>query len=295
MPNRSKIRTAVIPASGFGTRMLPATKSIPKELLPVAGKPLIQYAVEEAATSGVETVVIVVRNEKSLIRSYFASDPVVEEFLERRHLESEMQLLRELPRIADIQYVLQERPSGLAHAIQCARPKLGHEPFVVLLPDVIMLSDVPVTRQLIDAHHELGGSLVAVREVSPQDVERHGIVKFVDQPKFEVGGTVRAVGLVEKPSPAEAPSRLGVFGRYLLESDIWDAIARTLPDESGEVQLTAALDLLCQSSLLYGFCFKGRHFDAGDRLGYLTANIELSLRDPRLQDPLRQYLSILRS
>ncbi len=291
MSNRKKILKAVIPAAGFGTRMLPATKAVPKEMLPVAGKPLIQYAIEEAAASGIETVVVVVRELKSLIQAHFAPDHELERFLKNRGMSTSADLLRDLPKTATLQFVEQRQPLGLADAVLCARPFVGDDPFVVLLPDVIMVSREPVVRQLIGAYEETGGSILAVREVEPQDVQRFGIVRVARTGTGSTKSSVRISGLVEKPSPERAPSRLGVFGRYLLEPSIWDAIAQTNPDASGEVQLTDALNLLCQNELLFGACFEGRHYDAGDRMGYLQANIELSLEDSRLREPLLHYLS----
>jgi UTP--glucose-1-phosphate uridylyltransferase len=289
--NRKKIVKAVIPAAGFGTRMLPATKVVPKEMLPVAGKPLIQHAIEEAAASGIETVVVVVRELKSLIQKHFARDHELDSFLNDRGMSTSANLLRDLAKIAKLQFVQQRRPLGLADAVLSARPFVGDDPFVVLLPDVIMVSREPVVRQLIGAHEETGGSVLAIREVEPQDVQRFGIVRVARSGTGSTKSSVRISGLVEKPSPERAPSRLGVFGRYLLEPSIWDAIAQTNPDPSGEVQLTDALNLLCQNELLFGVCFEGRHYDAGDRIGYLQANIELSLEDPRLREPLLNYLS----
>jgi UTP--glucose-1-phosphate uridylyltransferase len=260
-------------------------------MLPVAGKPLIQYAVEEAVASGIESVVVVVREPKSLIQTHFASDHELESFLNHRGMSASANLLHDLPKIAKLQFVEQKGPLGLADAVLCARPFMGDDPFVVLLPDVIMVSREPVVRQLIDAYQETGGSALAVREVEPKDVQRFGVVCVARTGTGSTKRSVRISGLVEKPSPERAPSRLGVFGRYLLERSIWDAIAQTNPDASGEVQLTDALNLLCQNELLFGVCFEGRHYDAGDRLGYLQANIELSLEDSRLREPLLHYLS----
>jgi UTP--glucose-1-phosphate uridylyltransferase len=290
MSDRHEIVKAVIPAAGFGTRMLPASKAVPKEMLPVAGKPLIQYAVEEAVASGIHTVILVIRNHKSLIRAHFAYDPELESFLEERQLTAAAEVARQLASLADLQYVEQEKPLGLAHAICCARPLLTEEPFVVLLPDVIMVNDAPVTSQLIRTHEQLGGSVVAIREVDPSAVQRHGIVQLEHPTAFPSSKAARVIGLVEKPAAAQAPSRLGVFGRYLLEPTIWDFIAQTAPDTRGEVQLTDALNLFCQAGLLSGLCFEGEHYDAGDPLGYLQANLELALRDPHLRQPLVGYL-----
>lgn len=293
MSNRKNIVKAVIPAAGFGTRMLPATKAVPKEMLPVAGKPLIQYTVEEAIASGIETVVVVTRDHPSVIEAHFAHDRELESVLERQRLGASSDLLQRLPDAVNLQYVQQRNALGLAHAVSCARPLVGDETFVVLLPDVIMVNHEPVTRQIICAHQEIGGSVVTIREVESPDVGRFGIVRVDGSEVRSSGRAVRVTGLVEKPPAHLAPSRLGVFGRYLLESSIWDAIERTPPDSRGEVQLTDALNLLCQRESLFGLCFEGQHYDAGDRIGYLKANIELSLRDPHLRPPLLEYLSSL--
>jgi UTP--glucose-1-phosphate uridylyltransferase len=271
--------------------MLPATKAVPKEMLPVAGKPLIQYAVEEAAASGIETVVLVIRDDKSLIRAHFAPDDALESFLENRGLSGAANLVRNLPTITKLQFIMQENPLGLAHAVSCAQPLIGDDPFVVLLPDVIMVSHEPVVRQLIRAHEETGGSIVAVREVEPQDVQRFGIVRVGSTATGQSERSVRITGLVEKPPAHNAPSRLGVFGRYLLEPPIWNAISQTSPDARGEVQLTDALNLLCQKHSLFGVRFDGQHYDAGDRVGYLKANFEIALQDPHLRESLMHYVS----
>lgn len=293
MLTRQKIAKAVVPAAGFGTRLLPATKAIPKEMLPVAGKPLIQYAVEEAAAAGIDTVILVTRNHKSLVQAHFARDPLLESFLNYRHLADSAELVHHLEQLADLRFVEQENPLGLAHAIGCARSLVDDQPFAVLLPDVIMVHDEPVTRQLIRAHEQFGGSVIAVREVEPRDVERHGIVRLERPPGLAASKLARVTGLVEKPSLTAAPSRLGVFGRYLLEPAVWYAIGQTHPDAGGEVQLTDALNLLCATNLVSAYCFEGRPYDAGDRLGYLKANVELSLLDSRLRPHLQEYLSRL--
>jgi len=293
MAASAKVRKAVIPAAGFGTRMLPATKAIPKEMLPVAAKPLIQYALEEAAASGIETVILVVRDRKSLIQAHFARDHELESFLGERRLSASIELIRDLAELADLdlRYVEQKEPLGLADAISCAHALIGDEPFTVLLPDVIVLNDEPVLGQLMRAREQCGGSVVAVREVEPHDVGRFGIVRAECSTVRPSSNSIPLIGLVEKPAADKAPSRLGVFGRYLLEPAIWSAIAQTNADASGEVQLTDALNLLCEDEPLFGFCFEGRHYDAGDRLGYLKANIELTLQSPELRQPLLRHLS----
>ena len=281
---------AVIPAAGLGTRMLPATKAVPKELLPVAGKPLIQYAVEEAVASGIDSIIIVVRDGNSLIQQHFCPDKTWEASLRTHGLIGSLHSLKTILERVNLCYVQQERPRGLADALSCARPLLENETFVVLLPDVIMISDDAVTKQLMRVHSELGGSVIAVREVTPEHVNRFGILKL-QNPTELVDKPLPVVGLVEKPAQAQAPSHIGVFGRYLLQASIWDAIAQTRPDDRGEVQLTDALNILCQHANVFGSCFAGRHFDAGDRKGYLQANIELALRDPEQRESLVDYLT----
>jgi UTP--glucose-1-phosphate uridylyltransferase len=290
MPHQQKITKAVIPAAGFGTRMLPATKALPKEMLPVAGKPLIQYAIEEAVASGIDTVVIVVRNHRSLIESHFAADPALDTFLRSRHQHATADDLSRLSTLVRLEFVEQHQPRGLGDAIRCAKPLLNDEPFVILLPDVIMINDEPVSAQLIRAHERNAGSFIAVRRVDLQDVERHGIIK-TDQSRASNDSPLKINALVEKPSPEKAPSRIGIFGRYLLEPTIWDAIEATSEDARGEIQLTDALNLYCQSSPLYGLPFAGDHYDAGDRLGNLKANVELTLRDSSLRQSCLEYFA----
>jgi UTP--glucose-1-phosphate uridylyltransferase len=275
--------------------MLPATKVLPKEMLPVAGKPLIQYAVQEAAASGIETVVLVVRKHGALLQSYFSPDPELESFLRQRQLHEMEAELDSLRHLVNLEFIEQTQPLGLAHAICVARPLLGDQPFAVLLPDVIMVGDEPVTAQLMRACGADDATGIAIREVEPHHVQRHGIIKYDRTSFVPSSGCVPITGLVEKPSLASAPSRLGVFGRYILAPSIWKAIDQTRADPSGEVQLTDALDLLCRAGEypVRGVFFSGNHYDAGDRLGYLTANIELTLRDERLRQPCLDYLARL--
>jgi UTP--glucose-1-phosphate uridylyltransferase len=236
-------------------------------------------------------VILVVRDHKSLIHAHFARDHELESFLSERRLSASIELIRDPAELTDVRYVEQKNPLGLAHAISCARSLVGDEPFAVLLPDVIMVSNKPVASQLMRAREQCGGSVVAVREVKPLDVGRFGIIRAERSTVPPPSNSIPVIGLVEKPAADEAPSRLGVFGRYLLEPAIWSAIAQTNADASGEVQLTDALNLLCKTEPLFGFCFEGRHYDAGDRVGYLQANIELSLQSPELRQPLLQHLS----
>jgi UTP--glucose-1-phosphate uridylyltransferase len=294
MSQIKKITRAVIPAAGYGTRMLPATKALPKEMLPVAGKPLIQYAIEEAAASGIDTVILVIRARPSLIESYLAFDSSLDKFLRdhgQEDLAAKIDCLRSMVRV---EYVQQPEPRGLAHAICSARPLLGDEPFAVLLPDVIMVAAEPVTRQLIRVRETQGGSAIAVREVELADVCRHGIAA-VERHSARSSHPLRITGLVEKPEIKDAPSRIGIFGRYVLEPSVWKSIGQTPTDAQGEVQLTDALNILSGQQVLCGVLFDGNHYDAGDRLGYLKANIELSLLDPALRQPTLEYLERLQA
>ena len=291
MTDFKRITKAVIPAAGFGTRMLPTTKALPKEMLPVAAKPMIQYAVEEAAAAGIETIIFVVRSNKSVIKAHFGPDPELVSLLEQRHQFGAASAVRRLGEFAELRFVEQEKPLGLAHAISCARSLVGDEPFAVLLPDVIIKAAEPATLQLMHAYEQHGGSVVAVREIKSHEVERFGVVRASDMPSSSFGSSIRITQLVEKPLPLDAPSRWGISGRYLLEPLIWDAIAKTRCGAGGEVQLTDALNLLCHQRAVYGFVFEGQHYDTGDPVGYLKANIELSVH--KFQQPLPMYLSRL--
>jgi len=291
MPSHEIVKKAVIPSAGFGTRMLPATKAVPKEMLPVAAKPMIQYAVEEAVAAGIETIILVVRGNKTVLQGHFSRDPELESLLETRQQFAAAHAVRRLAEFGDLRYVEQEKPLGLAHAISCAAPLVGEEPFVVLLPDVIISAAEPATLQLIRAYERHGGSVVAIREIESREVERHGVIKTSDVANTSCNNSIRVTQLVEKPAPSDAPSRLGIFGRYLLEPAIWNSIAKTARGVGGEVQLTDAMNLLCRESPVYGLFFEGQHYDAGDPMGYLKANIELC--NPELEQPLRTYLSRL--
>jgi UTP--glucose-1-phosphate uridylyltransferase len=285
-----KITKAVIPAAGFGTRMLPATKVLPKELLPVAGKPLIQHAVEEAAASGIETIILVIRQEKSALQEHFKRDSELEFFLESRGKKEEAELLRRLSNLVEVRCAFQDEPRGLANAVACAGELVGNEPFAVLLPDVIIDAAEPCTKQLISAYAEHPGSFIAIRQVELQELGRHGVLRVENCQDTCDGRMLRAISLVEKPTFESARSRFGIFGRYILEPEIFPHIESTLPARNGEVQLTDALDRMCRERPVYGFCFKGKHYDAGDTLGLLEASIVLALKDPKLQQRLWRFL-----
>ena len=285
------IRKAVIPVAGLGTRMLPLTKAIPKELLPVGNKPLIQHAVEEATCSGIKEVILVAAPGMSLIQEHFRRNLELERVLEGRGRQAEAEQLRVLCRCANLHVAYQPHPLGLGHAIACSRDVVGGEPFAVILPDALILSAKPCVRQLMDCYERVPGCYVATREVEPGDLGRFGILQVspVDDSPW-AGLLYRVKGLVEKPEPECAPSRFGVFGRYLFEPDIFDYLEQASPDENGEVQITDALAAYCRKAPMYAFCFEGEHFDAGNKLEFLEASVKVGLSDPEVGNRLRRFL-----
>jgi UTP--glucose-1-phosphate uridylyltransferase len=285
-----KISKAIIPAAGLGTRLLPATKTLPKEMLPVAGKPLIQYSIEEAARSGIETIILVVNRKKSIIRKHFQRESALERILESGGQIAEAEAVRRLPDLANLLCVEQPKPLGLGHAIWCARELVAGEPFAVLLPDVIFESERPVLQQLQDAYRRHPGNIIAIREVEPEEVPHGGIVRIEGSANGENSPLFRVAGVVEKPSLENAPSRFSVAGRYLLEPAIFEAIRKTPPDAKGEIQLTGALNQLCSADRVYGLRVEATHHNAGEPFGLLRANLEISMSDPQLQPALQAYL-----
>ena len=291
---RHNIRKAVIPAAGLGSRFLPATKVIPKELLPVAGRPLIQYAVEEALASGIETVIIVISESKHALGQHFSRDVALENLLRSKGKHEDAELVRRLAELGEIHTVCQRAPLGLADAIRTALPLLGDEPFAVILPDALIDSQTPCIRQLMDCHEQHPGCIVATRMVDAADVGRFGMLDVVPMDGWQCDGrTLRVMSLSERPQAVATTSHYGIFGRYLLEHEIFSAIERTKPGFAGELQLTDALQIYCASSPLYAYQFEGQHYDAGDQLGFLQANLAHGLKDPYLAQPLREYLAAI--
>lgn len=286
------IRKAVIPAAGLGIRMLPVTKVLPKEMMPIGNKPLIQYAVEEAAASGIEEVVLVTAARKSVLECYFRRDAALERILEERGQDHELQCLRALSSLVRILTVHQPAPRGLGDALLCARSALGDEPFALILPDAIVDAPQPVIAQLMAAFRHRPGAYIATRSVAPRDVSRFGmlaVAPLVDNSRSD--GVLRVLSVVEKPNPEDAPSHYGVFGRYLLTPEIFDFLDSAEPDENGEIQLSAALALYCRKKPVYALCFEGRHYDAGSRFGYIQAALEFALKDPELGAAVRNCLA----
>jgi UTP--glucose-1-phosphate uridylyltransferase len=288
----STIRKAVIPAAGLGTRFLPVTKAIPKELMPIAGKPLIQYAVEEAAASGVETVILVVSPGKHLLAEYFKGNRFLEERLLEHGRDADARALRQLTSLAEIRTVCQDSPRGLADAVGCARSEVGDEPFAVILPDTLIDSEVPCTRQLIDCYEAGYGCVIATREVDAREVGNFGILDIVATvPTIQEGRIFRVLSLTERPRPAFANSRFGIFGRYVLDPAIFSCIDQISPGFAGELQLTDALTTYSRHSALFAYCFEGSHYDAGDKVGFINATIDYALKQPDLSNRVRQLLA----
>ncbi len=280
------VRKAVILAAGHGTRLLPATKAQPKELLPLVDKPIIQSTVEEAAASGLEQVVIVTAAGKRAVKDHFDRSPELEHALEKKGDQRRLEEVRRIAELAQIVYVQQNEQRGIGDAVLTAREVVGDEPFVLFFPDDVIVSDVPAARQLIDVFEAHGGSVVAVEEVPPEEVESYGIVD--GEPVDE--GVYRVRALVEKPKPAEAPSNLGIVGRYVLTPEIFDVLEKTPPGKGGEIQITDGLALLLRDQPMFAYRFQGERYDTGRPLGLLKASVELALRRPDLGPELRRYL-----
>lgn len=280
------IRKAVIPAAGLGVRFLPATKAQPKEMLPIVDIPTIQYIVEEAVSSGIEDLMIITGRNKRAIEDHFDKSPALEEELRRKNKHTMLELVRDISELMEIHYIRQKEPRGLGHAVYCARKFIGQEPFAVLLGDDIVRSKTPCLKQLIELYEEIPGTILAVQEVPEADVSKYGIL---DAEKVREG-VFRVRDLVEKPDPAEAPSRLAVMGRYIISPRIFEILADTPPGAGGEIQLTDALRVLCREEPVYGLAFKGQRFDVGDKLGYLKATVEFALDRPDLTKEFAEYL-----
>jgi len=281
-----KIRKALIPAAGFGTRFLPATKSQPKEMLSVVDKPLIQYGVEEAVQSGIENIGIVISRGKSSIEDYFDRSPELEQFLEEKGKSDYLEQVREIASLAEFCYIRQKKALGLGHAILMGESYIGQDPFAVLLPDDIFDCPTPCTKQLIDAYSELEASIIVLGRVDEEGTKKYGIVK----PKKISERVFQVEDMIEKPGPERAFSDLGILGRYIFHPDIFEAIKKTDPDKGGEIQITDAIKILLETKPVYGYLFEGKRYDAGDKLGFLEASIDLALKRPEFGQKLREYL-----
>ena len=282
------VRTAVIPAAGYGTRFLPVSKAVPKEMLPLVDRPVIQYAVEQAVEAGIERVVLVTSAGKGATEEYFAIAPALEAALERRG-HAKLDEVRRVSRMVELVPVTQAEPLGLGHAVLCARDAVGGEPFVVYLPDEIVLAEPSVTRQLLDASERLGGSVAGVIEVPRADVVRYGVIagEQVEERAW------RLSGLVEKPPVEDAPSNLAVTGPYVLSPAIFDCLAAVEAGAVGEIQLTDGLDALAKREPVFAYRFEGKRFDAGTPLGLIETAVELALERPELASELGAWIKDL--
>ncbi|GIM46616.1 UTP--glucose-1-phosphate uridylyltransferase [Collibacillus ludicampi] len=287
-----KIRKAIIPAAGLGTRFLPATKAQPKEMLPIVDKPSIQFIVEEAIASGIESIIIVTGRNKRAIEDHFDKSFELETILEEKGKTEMLQTVRQIANMADIHYIRQKEPLGLGHAILCARKFVGNEPFAVLLGDDVIQADPPVLKQMIDIYDRFQTSIVAVKEVPWEDVDKYGIISPSPKTKAIMcpNGSHPVEDLVEKPTAEHAPSNLAIIGRYILEPEIFDLLETASPGISGEIQLTDALRIRNRQKKMLAYTLKGKRYDVGDKLGYVQATIEFALQREDLLPYLKEYL-----
>jgi UTP--glucose-1-phosphate uridylyltransferase len=287
-----RVRTAVFPVAGLGTRFLPATKVLPKEMLVLVDRPIIQYGVEEALLSGIENIVFVTGRGKSAIEDHFDIAYELESLLERRGKTQDLETIRRISRSINVASVRQGEPLGLGHAVLSARHVVGEEPFAVVLTDDVIDAEKPALQQLIDVYARVGGPVIAVERVPIEDVSSYGIVAVDD--RADLGpGVYRVKDLVEKPRREEAPSTLAIVGRYLLTPDIFPALQETASDRTGEIQLTNGMRRLLSDRPLYACEIAGVRHDTGNRLGFLKATAYFALRHPELRDSFRQYLETL--
>jgi len=285
-----KIKKAVIPAAGYGTRFLPATKATPKEMLPIVDKPTIQYIVEEAMASGIEDILIISGHGKRAIEDHFDGAPALEAELLKK---GKMDLLEKVQETADINihYIRQRYMRGLGDAILCAKSFMGDEPFAVLLgDDVVYNPEKPALRQLMDIYESTGGSVLGCQNVPEEKVSAYGIVAGT---KTDNERLMKVTDMVEKPAREEAPSRMAVLGRYIIKPQIFDILEKTEPGKGGEVQLTDALKVLAREDAVYAYDFEGKRYDVGDKLGFLKATVEFALRREDLGAPFKAYLQEL--
>lgn len=276
---------AVIPAGGYGTRFLPITKAQPKEMLPVFNKPTIQYVVKEAVDSGIDDILIITGRGKRAIEDHFDRSYELEATLKKKEMSRLLHELEAIENMADIHYIRQKEQKGLGDAIYCARKYVGNEPFAVLLGDTITINDIPCTKQLIDIHKDYKASVIAVERVPQEKISRYGIIDAIPEGKI-----LKIRDLVEKPSPDEAPSDLGIIGRYVLTPEIFDCLKVVKPGVSGEIQLTDALRILGKKQEIYAYEFMGRRHDIGNMLDWLKSNVELALSNEEVGSEFRKFL-----
>ncbi|MDQ1275247.1 MAG: UTP--glucose-phosphate uridylyltransferase [Euryarchaeota archaeon] len=280
------IKKALIPAAGLGTRFLPATKSMPKEMLPIIDTPVIQYVVEEAIASGIEDIIIITGRGKRAIEDYFDDSPELEMHLAKKHQTDMLKLVRDISSLVDIHYIRQKEPNGLGDAVLRAENHIGDEPFAVLLGDDIIVNDKPCTAQLIEHFEKYGRSTIAVEEVPYEKLNSYGIIKgrSLDDSLYVLED------IVEKPAPEAAPSNIGAIGRYVFTPEIFDCIKQAGTGVGSEIQLTDGIRLLNKSQMIYACRFKGKRFDTGDRLGYVKCIMDFAIQNENLRDDVLEYL-----
>src|SRR5580692_3754421 len=290
-----RVRKAVLPAAGLGTRFLPATKAQPKEMLTVVDKPQIQYVAEECVASGIEHIIIVTGKGKNSIEDHFDFSPVLESHLEAKGKHEQAAMVRRISNMVQVSYTRQKEPLGLGHAVLVARDLVGDEPFAVLLGDVLIPGKNPATKQLIEVYAATGVGAIAVEEVPREKTHLYGIVDGEAAPLPPFGARLlRVRDLVEKPKPENAPSNLAITGRYVLPPQVFDCLERTKPGAGSEIQLTDALRILAQEQGLWAYIYEGISYDAGDKLGFLKATVEIALQNDELGGPFREYLKNLK-
>lgn len=285
-----KVRKAVIPVAGYGTRFLPSTKAVPKEMLNLVDKPCIQYIVEEAVASGITDILFITNRGKGALEDHFDRAPELEMSLEKHHKTEQLKMVRELADMARVYTLRQKETKGLGHAILCAREFVGDEPFAILLgDDMVYNPEQPAIAQLMEQYEKTGCSILGCQMVPHEEIRLYG---SMDADKVEED-LYRVKYLIEKPNPDEAPSDIAVLGRHVLRPEVFSYLEKTKPGYGGEIQLTDALHMMAQDMDVYGYLFKGRRYDIGDKLGYLEATIEIALRHPEVSEGLKEYLKNL--
>jgi len=285
-----KVKKAVIPAAGLGTRFLPSTKAQPKEMMNIVDKPSIQYIVEEAVDSGIEDILIILGRNKNSIEDHFDKSYELEDNLKNKGKEKLLKEIEKISELANIHYIRQKEPLGLGHAIYCAKSFVGNEPFAVMLGDDIVRSNKPCIKQLIEKYEEYGSTIIGVQEVKKKDVNKYGIVKGSKL----TGKVYKVEDLVEKPNLEEAPSNIAILGRYVISSEIFEILKETEPGAGDEIQLTDGLKKLSKKEDVYSYIFDGKRYDVGNKLGFLEATVEFALEDKNLGSSFRSYLKNLK-
>jgi len=283
-----RIRKAVFPAGGLGTRFLPATKVIPKEMLALVDKPIIQYGVEEAVASGIEHIIIITGRGKGAIEDHFDHSFELDATLEQRGKHELLAVSRGVSSLAQISYVRQKEPLGLGHAVLCARDLVGDEPFAVILPDDVIESETPCLKQMIDVFDEKGGSVLAAQTVEGPGISAYGVLAGSQDP--ENWRIINCTGMVEKPKFEDAPSKQAIIGRYVLTPRVFELLEQTTPGQGGEIQLTDGILALVKEEPVFGYTFDGKRYDAGDKFGMLQATVEFALARPEFGEKFREYL-----